>query len=89
MLANKIDSVLEDFKKDSSAVIDLKILEEIRIKYLGKNGLVTNLFEELKSVPKEEKPSLGKSLNSLRGQITSKITELKQNLTSELEKEKS
>ena len=89
MLANKIDSVLEDFKKDSSAVIDLKILEEIRIKYLGKNGLVTNLFEELKSVPKEEKPSLGKSLNSLRGQITSKITELKQNLTSQLEKEKS
>lgn len=89
MLANKIDSVLEDFKKDSSAVIDLKILEEIRIKYLGKNGLVTNLFEELKSVPKEEKPSLGKSLNSLRDQITSKITELKQNLTSQLEKEKS
>ena len=89
MLANKIDSVLEDFKKDSSAVIDLKILEEIRIKYLGKNGLVTNLFEELKSVPKEEKPSLGKSLNSLRDQITSKITELKQNLTLQLEKEKS
>ena len=89
MLANKIDSVLEDFKKDSSAVIDLKILEEIRIKYLGKNGLVTNLFEELKSVPKEEKPSLGKSLNSLRDQITSKITELKQNLTSQLEKKKS
>ncbi len=89
MLANKIDSVLEDFKKDSSVIIDLKILEEIRIKYLGKNGLVTNLFEELKSVPKEEKPSLGKSLNSLRDQITSKITELKQNLTLQLEKEKS
>ena len=89
MLANKINSVLEDFKKDSSAVIDLKILEEIRIKYLGKNGLVTNLFEELKSVHKEEKPSLGKSLNSLRDQITSKITELKQNLTLQLEKEKS
>ena len=48
----------------TSGSIDLKILEEIRIKYLGKNGSVTNLFEELKSVPKEEKPSLGKSLNS-------------------------
>jgi len=89
MLANKIDSVLEDFRKDSSTSIDLKILEEIRIKYLSKNGLVTNLFEELKSVAKEEKPLLGKSLNALRDQITSKITELKQNLTSQLEKEKS
>ncbi|OGU39723.1 MAG: phenylalanine--tRNA ligase subunit alpha [Ignavibacteria bacterium RIFOXYB2_FULL_35_12] len=89
MLAKKIVSVLENFRKDSSASIDLKILEEIRIKYLGRNGLVTNLFEELKSVSKEEKPALGKSLNSLRDQITSKITELKQNLTSLLEKEKS
>ncbi|HAB54557.1 MAG TPA: phenylalanine--tRNA ligase subunit alpha, partial [Ignavibacteriales bacterium] len=74
MLAKKIVSVLENFRKDSSASIDLKILEEIRIKYLGRNGLVTNLFEELKSVSKEEKPALGKSLNSLRDQITSKIT---------------
>jgi len=89
MLAKKIVSVLENFRKDSSASIDLKILEEIRIKYLGRNGLVTNLFEELKSVSKEEKPALGKSLNSLRDQITSKITELKQNLTLLLEKEKS
>jgi phenylalanyl-tRNA synthetase alpha chain len=89
MLANKIDSVLADFQKDSSTKIDLKILEEIRIKYLGKNGLVTNLFEELKSASKEEKPLLGKSLNFLRDQITSKISELKQNLTSQNEKEKS
>jgi phenylalanyl-tRNA synthetase alpha chain len=89
MLTNKINSVLEDFQKDTSVSIDLRILEEIRIKYLGKNGSVTNLFEELKSVSKEEKPLLGKSLNFLRDQITSKITEIKQNLTSELEKEKS
>jgi len=89
MLTNKINSVLVDFQKDTSASINLKILEEIRIKYLGKNGSLTNLFEELKSVSKEEKPLLGKSLNSLRDQITSKIAEIKQNLTSELAKEKS
>jgi phenylalanyl-tRNA synthetase alpha chain len=89
MLTNKINSVLVDFQKDTSASINLKILEEIRIKYLGKNGRLTNLFEELKSVSKEEKPLLGKSLNSLRDQITSKIAEIKQNLTSEIAKEKS
>jgi phenylalanyl-tRNA synthetase alpha chain len=88
MLANKINSVLEDFQKETSELIDLKILEEIRIDYLGKNGRVTNLFEGLKSVPKEEKPLLGKSLNSLKDQITSKISELEQTLTFQLEKEK-
>ncbi len=89
MLTNKINSVRDDFNKDTSGVADLKTLEEIRIKFLGKNGFITNLFEELKSVPKDEKPLLGKSLNSLRDQITSTIEEIKQNLTSQQEKEKS
>jgi phenylalanyl-tRNA synthetase alpha chain len=89
MLANKIKIVLTDFDKDISGLDDLKKLEEIRIKYLSKNGIIPSLFEELKSVPKEDKPLIGKSLNSLRDQITAKIGDLKQNLTSLLEKDKS
>jgi phenylalanyl-tRNA synthetase alpha chain len=89
MLANKIKIVLTDFDKDISGLDDLKKLEEIRIKYLSKNGIIPALFEELKSVSKEDKPLVGKSLNSLRDQITTRIGELKQNLTSLLEKDKS
>lgn len=89
MLEDKINSALKDFKEEISGSVDLKILEEIRIKYLGKNGKVTNLFEELKSVPKEQRPIIGKSLNSLREEITSRLTELKDKLTTQLDKEKS
>ena len=89
MLANKINSVLEDFQKEISDSIDLKSLEEIRIKYLSKNGVIPSLFDELKSVPKEEKPQIGKSLNALRDQVTSTIFDVKENLTSQIEKEKS
>lgn len=89
MLADKINSVIKDFEKDFSNSLDAKILEELRIKYLGKNGLVTNLFEELKSASKEEKPLLGKSLNSLRDRVTTKISEIKEQLASQLENEKS
>jgi phenylalanyl-tRNA synthetase alpha chain len=89
MLTEKINSVLTEFQKDLSSSDNLKKLEELRIKYLSKNGMVASLFEELKSVPKEEKPIAGKSLNELRDKVTSHFNELKQRLTSESEKEKS
>jgi len=90
MLENKINSVREEFYKDiSSASNDPKKLEEVRIKYLGKKGVITSLFGELKSAPKEDKPVIGDSLNFLRDEITSRISGIKKIHTSELEKEKS
>ena len=88
MLANKIDFVRESFLNDNKNIADLKSLEELRVKYLGKNGVITNLFDELKSVPKEGKPVIGKSLNTLKELAASKIAELKQNLSAQTDKEK-
>ena len=83
MIDEKITSVSEDFEKDIKDVSDLKQLEELRIKYLSRNGLVTNLFENLKNASKEEKPLLGKNLNLLRNDITEKFNTLKEKLESE------
>ncbi len=41
-------------------------LENYRLKYLSRNGLLTQLFEELKDAPKDDKPSLGKKLNEVK-----------------------
>jgi phenylalanyl-tRNA synthetase alpha chain len=89
MLAEKINSVLDEFRSESKGLNDLKTLEILRIKYLGKNGIVPALFDELKSVPKEEKPAAGKSLNFIRDEITSVISKLKENLESQKEKSES
>ncbi len=77
MLSEKISNVVADFNLDISNVNDLKRLEDIRVKYLSRNGLVSQLFDELKKASKEEKPGLGKSLNALRDEITEKIDSLK------------
>ncbi len=82
MLEKKIISVNEDFEKDISSVSDLKQLEEVRIKYLSRNGIVADLFENLKNASKEEKPILGKNLNALRNDITTKFNFLKEKLES-------
>ncbi|MBZ0204091.1 MAG: phenylalanine--tRNA ligase subunit alpha [Ignavibacteria bacterium] len=41
-------------------------LENFRLKYLSRNGLLTQLFEELKNASKEEKPLVGKKLNEVK-----------------------
>jgi phenylalanyl-tRNA synthetase alpha chain len=59
---------LEELEKEiiSSTINSKDDLERFRIKFLSRKGLLSQLFEELKSVNKEEKPLLGKKLNDLK-----------------------
>jgi phenylalanyl-tRNA synthetase alpha chain len=54
-----------------------KEAEELRIKYLGKKGLITNLFNEFKNVPNEDKKQFGQLLNELKTKAQEVISELK------------
>jgi phenylalanyl-tRNA synthetase alpha chain len=83
MILDRITSVSGEFDKDLSSVNVLKELEELRIKYLSRNGIVSGLFEKLKDVPKEEKPVVGNKLNALRTYITDNFNQLKIKLEEE------
>ena len=48
-------------------------VEVFRIKYLGKSGVLNQLFEEFKNVPVEEKKEIGRSINDLKEQLKNKI----------------
>lgn len=50
--------------------------EILRIKYIGRNGILNDLFEEFKTVPNEQKRSVGQAINSLKNKIQEKIDEL-------------
>ena len=41
-------------------------LEAFRIKYLGRSGIVAELFTKLALLPKEERPQAGRELNTLK-----------------------
>lgn len=73
MLDEIINQIKKDFDKDIQNADSLKKLEEIRIKYLARNGSVTLLFDKLKEASNEEKPVLGKKLNELRKSVTEKF----------------
>jgi len=57
-------------------------IEDFRIKYLGKKGLLNQFFTEFKNVPNEQKKEYGKIINQLKGTATEKVNELKAALES-------
>lgn len=52
-------------------------VEELRIKWLGKKGHVTKLFDEFKTVAPEEKRELGQIINNLKVTVTNRIESLR------------
>ncbi len=82
MLDKNITEIKESFYTDIKSVSSLKDVEEIRIKYFSRNGLVSQLFEDLKDVVKEEKPILGKKLNLLRNEVSTYFEEVKERISS-------
>lgn len=56
-------------------------VEDLRIKYISKKGLVSQLFDEFKTVPNEEKRQVGQLLNALKTLATEKINELRASLS--------
>lgn len=75
------ERILEELEK----IKDLKALaindvENIRIEYLGKKGLLNSLFSEFKTVPSEQKKEIGLLLNDLKIAIQDKIEALRESL---------
>ena len=63
---------IQDFKSDSIAEI-----EEFRIKFLGKKGLLNSYFVEFRSLDSTEKKNAGRLLNELKNLAQDKVEALK------------
>jgi len=83
MLKQEIEDFIRDIQlatidqsKDRAADI-----EQFRIKYLGKKGIISSLFDQFKSVPNEEKKEIGQALNRLKNAAQQKIEEFRDAVT--------
>ena len=52
--------------------------EQFRIRYLGRKGVLNDLFEDFKSVPNEHKKLLGQELNRLKNAVQEKLNSLQE-----------
>jgi len=72
------DEALEALKK----VTDLDSLEQFRIKYLGRKGLVTRMLSQIGKLPAEEKPAAGRVANKIKKEVSGAFERLKAELQS-------
>jgi phenylalanyl-tRNA synthetase alpha chain len=82
-MLNKIKEhigIVEKFEADAIADV-----EKFRIEYLGKKGILSNLFSSFKDVPSEEKKAFGQSINELKNKCIEKVSSLKEAIESQTE----
>ncbi len=75
---------IEDIEKSiDDAIKDIessKTLQEIKMRFLGKTGEISSLMKNMRDVPPEERPSMGKLLNALRQWTEQKFDALEKHL---------
>ena len=80
---------LEQLRDDALAQIasaaDERVLESVRVRFLGRSGSVSEWSDQMKSLPKEEKPTVGKLLNEIRIAITAGFEERLESFRAEKE----
>jgi phenylalanyl-tRNA synthetase alpha chain len=67
--------LLQKYIKDVETVVPTSIdeVEQLRIKYLSKKGILTSLFADFKNVPNENKKETGQLINELKNIVEEKV----------------
>ncbi len=86
MLQN-IDKILDEARQFSAGTREE--IEQFRIKYLGKKGILTDLFRNFKEVPVEQKKEMGQKINELKQFVAERIDILLSGLSDDNDKENS
>ena len=85
---NRINQLTHSVVDDIDNCSDLKSIENLRIKYFGKNGLITSELKSLSSLEKNEKKEIGQKLNSLKNTFFEKLEEKKKSIEAAVINEK-
>lgn len=92
-MKEKLEQIKKNAKEKLEQVEDLQILNDIKVKYLGKKGELTEILRGMGSLSAEERPKIGSLVNEVRNEIEELIKNAEQklkekNLQKKLEKEK-
>ena len=79
-MLDKINSLKTEIEGLTAANLDE--VEVLRIKYLSKKGLVPALMNDFRSVPADQKRTVGQAINDLKTMATDKINGLREALSS-------
>src|SRR5256885_8779539 len=70
---HQLEQLRDDALREIESARDEQALEAARVKYLGRSGSVSAWGEQIKPLPTQEKPIVGKLLNEVRNAVTAAL----------------
>jgi len=80
-MVERIKAIEQEATAAIEAAGNLSEIEEIRVRYLGRKGLITELLKNLSSLSNEERPRFGAALNEAKKKIENLTKERKSALS--------
>ncbi len=66
MKYEQINKVKEMLEQDIKSIFDIKELNDLKVKYLGKKGLISELNQLIRDIPNEDRKDFGQAVNEVR-----------------------
>ena len=74
-MKEEILKIQQEAIKEIEKVSERNVLDDIRVKYLGKKGELTKILRGMGKLPNEEKPIIGKLANEVREELNKALEE--------------
>ena len=74
-MKEKVKEIKTKALQEIENTLDLKELDNVRVKYLGKKGELTAILKMMGTLPKEERPEFGSLVNRAKEEVQTRITE--------------
>ncbi len=87
-MKDQLEKIKAQAMQALESVSDLKLLDELRVKYLGKKGELTAVLRGMGALSPEERPKIGALANQVREQIEEKLQSKIDELSAKLQNEK-
>ena len=72
-MREELTALRDDALRDISGAANMSALEQVRIAYTGRAGRLTHAGEQMRHLPKEDRPEIGKLLHEVRTSITAAL----------------
>ena len=79
-MKEELDSILKEAQEVKNNIKSLQDLENFRIKFLGKKGLLKNILDKIVNLPLEERKELGNYFNFVKEEVEKIYKELREKL---------
>lgn len=61
-----MENIKENIINDIKEINDIKLLNDVKVKYIGKKGIITELYSKMRDIPNDGKKEYGMRINELK-----------------------